>query len=107
MSQQKLGGFKRKVFSPRGSIWGVGKWAWDHYDPANWWMDAWHEDSFRYLHVEDKDKEDGRVYRLYPREHKGRRVTLSMKDGELYWAYGPTPEEMKAWLDASVEGQTS
>ena len=101
--KKKLGGFWRKVFDRRNSYWGVGKWAWQHYDPDNWWMDAWKDDgSWRYIHVEDKDKSDPRVYRLYPRERQGRRVTMGMKGGELYWIYSATKEEYDAWILATA-----
>lgn len=92
------GGFSRPVQSPRGSILSSGQW--EDLDWSNWWMDAWQTDAWRYIHVENIDKKDGRVHRVYPREHKGRRVTLMVKNGELRWKYDATKEEMERWSAA-------
>jgi hypothetical protein len=86
------GGFTRPVANPRNSI---TSGAWEDLDWGNWWMDAWETDAWRYLHVANKDGD--RVHRVYPREKKGRRVTLRVKDGVLCWVYDPTAEEQEAW----------
>ena len=92
-------GFRRKVWSPRNTILGIGKWAWPYLDTAEWWMDAWQTDAWRYLHVPVKPPPEygDRFTRVYPREHKGRRVTLSMHEGDLYWVYGATQAEEDRW----------
>ena len=97
-------GFRRAVANPRNSILGSGTW--ECLDWSNWWMDAWHTDGWRYLHVECTDKADGRIHRVYPRKHNGREVRLAMLAGVLYWLYGTTAEEeaaFRAWWEAKED----
>jgi hypothetical protein len=92
----------RKVWDPKNTILGGGAWSWPYLDTANWWQDSWNTDSGRYLHVEVKPpKEYGdHVTRVYPREKKGRTVTMGMRDGELYWIYSATKAETDAFMQA-------
>ena len=77
---------RRRVFNSRNSACNVPM---DWLDQSRWWTDAFLTDAWRYLHVEGHDKEDGRVFRVYPREIKGYEyaVRLEMKAGELFWLY--------------------
>lgn len=95
----------RKVWDPKNTILGMGTWWWQYLDTAEWWMDSWQTDAWRYLHCPVKPpKEYGdRVTRVYPREKKGRTVTMGMRGGELYWIYSATQEEIDAWYEAWSE----
>lgn len=85
----------RKVWEPRNTELGIGKWAWPRLDPSHWWMDSWHTEAWRYLHcplidlpdTPRGDRADERVTRVYPRDKKGYSVRMGMKGGELYWIY--------------------
>ena len=104
MKQTRL---RRRVWDPRNTELGIGKWAWPYLDTSTWWMDAWETDVWRYLHCPLKDADDfdadSRVRRVYPRVKQGRSVTLSMHDGELFWVYAQTQAEFNAAMDKGMK----
>ncbi len=105
-------GVSRRVASSRNSECNVPM---EWLDWSHWWLDAWHTEAWRYLHVQGNAAADPtgeydlatRVFRVYPRELKGRTrpVTLTFKAGVLYWNYGPTPVE-QARFDAYWDERT-
>ena len=75
-----------------------GSYPLEELDWSQWWMDAWHEDAWRYIHVPSLDGDS--VHRVRPKLRKGQSARMGLKDGVLFWLIdrprAKTLEEMGA-----------